>query len=120
MEERKNNEEQKAFQEKFQAYKQDILNFVKKQPWILGAVAIVLIAVIIAFATLGNPTTSNKEITAYLNDSSKVPFGELIVSSVYEKDNYVTEDDAFVSAPKGKKLFVFLERLGTPLTKSNL
>ena len=121
MEERKNNEEQKAPQEKFQAYKQDILNFVKKQPWILGAVAIVLIAVVIAFATLVNPTTSNKEITAYLNDSSKVPFGELIVSSVYEKDNYVTEDDAFVSAPNGKKVIrVFGEIRNTTDKKQSI
>lgn len=107
MEENKTNEEQKnesTSQTKMQFYRQEIIRFVKKQPWILGAVAIVLVAVIIAFATIGNTTTMNKEITAYLNDSSQVPFGELTISSAYERDSYVTKENAFVSVSNGKKV----------------
>lgn len=104
---KKTNEEQKnesTSQTKMQFYRQEIIRFVKKQPWILGAVAIVLVAVIIAFATIGNTTTMNREITAYLNDSSQLPFGELTISSAYERDSYVTKENAFVSVSSGKKV----------------
>lgn len=86
---------------KMEKIKSKVLFYMKK-PWVITVLAMLFATIIaISFVFCG---TSRKETTNYLGDSCYVPFGEMIVVSVSERDYYVTEDNAFVQAPSGKKV----------------
>lgn len=81
--------------------KKRLILFIKK-PWVITTLAMLLALIIgLSVALHKEPI---KETNAYLGDICQVSFGEIVVFSANETDHYVTQDDAFVYAPNGKKV----------------